>query len=307
MTTDSSRSSSKPRFSTIDIMLIGMSLVWGINFSVVKIALADFSPLSFNSVRFGLASLFLLILLWLVERDLSFRREDVGRLVLLGFIGNTVYQILFINGIARTTAGNSSLILATTPIFVALLSSVLGVERVGRRVWRSVILSFIGILLIVQGAGRTLTLTDQSWIGDLLILAGTICWSIYTVLSKPLLQRYTPLKLTAWTMVMGTLPLVLVSVPSLENQSWSSVSLQGWLSLAYSFCFAIAIGYVVWYTGVSRIGNARTALYENLITVIAVAVAWLFLSESMTLLQVLGAVLVLASLYLARRSSMVNQ
>jgi len=281
-------------------------LVWGINFTVVKIALTDFSPLSFNSLRFSLASLFLLTLLWVLERDLSFRREDLVRLVLLGLIGHTIYQLLFIHGIARTTAGNSSLILATMPIFVALLSSVLGIERVGRKVWQGVMLSFVGILFIVEGAGRTLTLTDQSWIGDLLVLTGTIFWSTYTVLSKPLLQRYSPLKLTTLTMVIGTLPLVLFSVPSLKEQNWSSIPFQGWLSLAFSFCFAIAIGYVIWYTGVSRIGNARTALYENLITVIAVAVAWIFLSETMTLLQVLGAALVFASLYLARRSPTAN-
>jgi len=306
MTTDGSHASSKTRFSSIDIMLIGMSLVWGINFSVVKTALTDLSPLSFNSLRFGFASLFLLTLLWVIERNLSVRREDIVRLFLLGLIGNTFYQLLFIHGIARTTASNSSLILAIMPIFVALLSTVLGAEKVGRRIWYGVVISFIGIFLIVQGTGRTLTITDQSLIGDLLTLAGTICWATYTVLSKPLLQRYTPLKLTTITMAMGTLPLVLVSIPSLNEQNWGSVSLQGWLCLAYSFCLAIAIGYVIWYTGVSRIGSARTALYENLITVIAVAVAWIFLSEKMTLLQILGAVLVLASLYLARRNSKVN-
>ncbi len=306
MTTDGSHASSKTSFSSIDIMLIGMSLVWGINFSVVKTALTDLSPLSFNSLRFGFAALFLLTLLWVIERNLSVRREDIVRLFLLGLIGNTFYQLLFIHGIARTTASNSSLILAIMPIFVVLLSTVLGVEKVGRRIWYGVVISFIGIFLIVQGTGRTLTITDQSLIGDLLTLAGTICWATYTVLSKPLLQRYTPLKLTTITMAMGTLPLVLVSIPSLNEQNWGSVSLQGWLCLAYSFCLAIAIGYVIWYTGVSRIGSARTALYENLITVIAVAVAWIFLSEKMTLLQILGAVLVLVSLYLARRNSKVN-
>jgi drug/metabolite transporter (DMT)-like permease len=144
------------------MLLLMMSLVWGVNFTVVKTALTEFSPLSLNSVRFGLASLFLLIFLWLLERDLSFHREDIGRLVLLGLIGHTIYQLCFIHGIARTTASNSSLILATVPIFVALLSSILGVERVERKVWQSVILSFIGILLITQGAGRALTMTDQS-------------------------------------------------------------------------------------------------------------------------------------------------
>jgi len=306
MTTDGSSNSSKTKFSSIDIMLIGMSLVWGINFSVVKTALTDLSPLSFNSLRFGFASLFLLTLLWVIERNLRVRREDIGRLFLLGLIGNTMYQLLFIHGIDRTTASNSSLILAMIPIFVALLSAVLGVEKVGRKIWYGVVISFIGIFLIVQGTGRTLTITDQSLIGDLLTLAGTICWATYTVLSKPLLQRYTPLKLTTITMAMGTLPIVLVSIPSLNEQNWGSVSLQGWLCLTYSFCLAIAIGYVIWYTGVSRIGSARTALYENLITVIAIVVAWIFLSEKMTLLQILGAVLVLTSLYLARRPSKVK-
>jgi hypothetical protein len=100
-----------------------MSFIWGVNFSVVKGALADFSPLSFNAVRFGTASLILLSLLWLRERNLGIRKKDVGYFVMLGLIGNTAYQLFFINGIALTTATNSSLILATTPIFIVLFGA----------------------------------------------------------------------------------------------------------------------------------------------------------------------------------------
>jgi len=301
MTTKGSHASAKTRFSVIDIMLIGLSFIWGINFSVVKSALTDLAPLSFNSLRFSLASLFLIAFLWIRERSLSVRKEDIGRLILLGLIGNTIYQFLFINGISRTTAGNSSLILATMPIFVAVLSSILRVEKIQLRVWCGVLLSSFGIVLISVGAGKPLSMSSQSLIGDLLVLTGTICWSTYTVLSKPLLQRYSPLKLTTLTVAIGTLPLVFVSIPSLKEQNWNSVSLQAWLSLTFSFCFAIAIGYVLWYTAVSRIGGARTALYEGLITVIAVVIAWLSLSEGMTQLQILGMVLVFISLYLASK------
>ena len=308
MTTDNSRASSKTRFSVIDIMLIGMCVIWGINFTVVKIALeANLSPLSFNSIRFSLASLFLLAVLWIRERNLNIRRQDIGRLFLLGLIGNTAYQLLFIHGISRTTAGNSSLILATTPLFVAVLSSVLHIEKIQRRIWYGVIISFIGIVLISVGAGKTPTIPSESWIGDLLILVGTICWSTYTVFSKPLLQHYSPLKLTTLTISMGTPLLILVSIPSLTQQNWSAVSTQGWLSLAYSFCLAIAIGYTVWYTGVNKIGNARTSLYENLVTVIAVVVAWIILSESMTPIQILGMAFVFLSLYLAQRTTRANK
>ncbi|KPV62034.1 MAG: O-acetylserine/cysteine export protein [Candidatus Bathyarchaeota archaeon BA1] len=122
------------------------------------------------------------------------------------------------------------------------------------------------------------------------------------MLSRPLFQKYTPLKLATLTVVMGTPPLLLVSIPSLNEQNWVSVSWQGWLCLIYSPVLAIAIGYAIWYTGVGHVCSARNSLYSNLTAVIAVAVAWLFLSERMTLLQVLGALLVFISLYLARAS-----
>ncbi|MCJ7560536.1 DMT family transporter, partial [Candidatus Bathyarchaeota archaeon] len=117
MTEAASTSAAKARFSSLDLLLVAMSFIWGINFSVVKGALANFSPLSFNAIRFGTASLILLSLLWIRERSLGVRKKDVGRFVMLALIGNTVYQLFFIMGIARTTAINSSLILATTPIF----------------------------------------------------------------------------------------------------------------------------------------------------------------------------------------------
>ncbi len=299
-------SSAKLRFSSVDFMLMAMSFVWGLNFTVVKVALTYFSPLSFNALRFSLASLLLLGFLRLRERSLSVSREDLKKFVALAIIGNSVYQILFINGIFRTTAGNSSLILATTPIFVALFSSVLHLEKVERRVWQSVILSFLGVALIVLGSGKPLTLTEQSLAGDFLILTGTMCWSIYTVLSKPLLQRYTPLKLTSLTIAMGTPLLVLVSIPSIGVQDWNGIPGQEWLSLAFSACLAIALGYAIWYTGVSRIGSARTSLYEYLVTVIAVAAAWIFLYESMTPIQIVGAFFVFTGLYLSRNFNMEN-
>jgi drug/metabolite transporter (DMT)-like permease len=278
-----------------------MSFIWGLNFTAVKSGLADFLPLAFNAVRFGTSSVILLSLLWLRERSLGVRRKDLARFVMLAIIGNTVYQLFFINGIALTTATNSALILATTPIFIVLFGAALDVEKITNRVVQGVVLSFLGVVMIVLGSGRTLAFTDASLLGDLLIVANPICWSVYTVLSKPMLREYSPLKLTTVTMAIGTVPLILVAIPSLTAQNWGAVSTNAWLSLAFSAVFAIAIGYVLWYTGVSRIGSSRTALYDNLVTVFAVASAWILLSESMSAIQIAGAVLVFVSLYVARR------
>jgi drug/metabolite transporter (DMT)-like permease len=303
MTATASIPVAESRFSKVDLLLILMSIVWGINFSFVKGALVDFSPLSFNALRFGASSLILLSLLWLRERSFRIKRRDVMMFVLLGLIGNTAYQLFFIHGIVLTTATNSSLIIATTPIFIVLFSAALRVEKVTSRIVQGVILSFAGIAMIILGSGKPLSFTDQSWIGDLLTIANPICWGAYTVLSKPLLKDYSPLKLTAITMAIGAAPLLLVSAPALSTENWAAISTSSWLSLSFSAVFAISIGYVVWYTGVNRIGTSRTALYENLVTVFAVASAWVLLSESMTVIQIVGAALVFVSLYVARRNN----
>jgi drug/metabolite transporter (DMT)-like permease len=280
-----------------------MSFVWGLNFTVVKGALADFQPLTFNAIRFGTSSLFLLGMLWLSERRIGVQRKDLGRFVLLAIVGNTAYQLFFIHGIALTSATNSALILATTPIFIILFGAFLNVEKITSRILQGVVLSFAGVVMIVLGSGNSLTFSDQSLLGDLLIVANPICWSIYTVLSKPMLKEYSPLKLTTVTMAIGAVPLVLVGIPSIGQQNWSAISVNAWLGLAFSAFFAIGLGYVVWYTGVSRIGSARTSLYDNLVTVFAVASAWILLGESMTAIQIVGAVLVFVSLYAVRRKT----
>ena len=299
--TENSQAPPKARFS-VNVMLIAMGFIWGINFPIIKHVLAELSPLSFNAIRFSTASLLLLVLLYFREKNFSIRRRDISRFILLAFVGNTVYQLFFIHGIARTTASNSSLILATTPIFIVLLGSVLGVEKITKSILQGIIISFTGIVLVIAGSGKPLVLTDQSLIGDLLTIANPICWATYTVLSKPMLKEYTPLKLTSLTMAIGTIPLVLVSIPSLNAQNWNTVSTQAWLGLAFSAFFAIGIGYLMWYTGISLVGSARTALYENLVTVFAVVSAWILLSENMSPIQIIGASFVFVSLYLVQRA-----
>jgi drug/metabolite transporter (DMT)-like permease len=174
------------------------------------------------------------------------------------------------------------LILATTPIFIILFGALLDVEKVTSRVVQGIILSFAGVLMIILGAGGSLTFSSQSLLGDLLIVANPICWSIYTVLSKPMFKDYSPLKLTTLTMAIGAIPLVIVGTPTLLTQDWAAISVDAWLGLGFSSFFAISIGYVLWYTGVSRIGSARTSLYDNLVTVFAVVSAWILLSEIMS-------------------------
>jgi drug/metabolite transporter (DMT)-like permease len=290
-------------FGLIDLMLLAMILIWGINFAVVKAALAEMTPLSFNSLRFLLASALTLLSLKLIEGDVSFSKRDWWRLLSLGLIGNTCYQLLFINGIDRTTAGNSALLLATTPIFVSLIGAAFGVERVEKLAWVGVSFSFAGIFMVVIGSGKELGLTKETIVGDSLVLVGAVAWSFYTVLSKPLLSHYSALRLTALAMVAGTPFIVLFSIPQLLAQNWAAVSWRGWLGLFFSGSMAVALAYVIWTSGVSRVGSARTAIYSNLSPVIATIFAWLTLGEAITAFMVVGAALIFLGIYLTRRPS----
>ncbi len=294
-------------FGFIDLMLLIMSLIWGINFAVVKAALAEMTPLSFNSIRVILASALTLLSLKLIEGDVGFIRGDWWRLLGLGLIGNTCYQLLFINGIDRTTAGNSALLLATIPIFVSLTGAALGVERVEKLAWVGVFFSFAGILMVIVGSGKELSLAKGTIEGDVLTLIGAAAWSLYTVLSRPLLSRYSALKLTALAMAAGTPFIVLFSIPQLLAQDWAAVSWQGWLGLFFSGSMAIALGYIIWNTGVSKIGSTRTAVYSNLSPVIAAIFAWLTLGEAITAFMVVGAAMIFLGIYLTRRSSQRNR
>jgi drug/metabolite transporter (DMT)-like permease len=287
-------------FGSTDVALVALVTIWGANFAIVKSALSELTPLAFNALRFTGASMVTLILTWIIERDLAIARRDWGMLLVLGFLGDFLYQVLYIHGLARTRASNASLILSTVPIFVALIGTVTRSERIHRTNWIGIALSFVGIFVLLSASGTGVAVGGQTLTGDLLVLCATVLWAIYTTFSKRLMQRNSALKTTAWLMASTTPLLVLIAIPDLLSQDWHAVSLQSWLGLVYSAALAIAIGYVIWNAGVQRIGSARTSLYSYLVPLVAVVVAWAFLGESMQPLQALGAAGILLGVGMGR-------
>lgn len=295
---------SKIGFGCIDLALVGMTLIWGFNFIVIKTTLTEIAPLAFMAGRFIIAATLLVLIVKWRQGGIGIPRADWRSAALLGIVGTTLYQPLFVNGLALTKASNSALILAATPAFIALLNRFIRGERFTLRGWVGIALSFLGIALIVVSSGD-MTLDPSALLGDVLILTAAILWSLYSVLSAPLLKRYSSLSLTALSTLFGTIPLVLLSIPALAVQPWASVSTGGWVGLLYSAIFAIVIAYVIWNIGVQRIGGARTALYNNLTPVVATLAAFVFLNETLTWLKIAGAVVIFVGLYLARTANIV--
>ena len=204
------------------------------------------------------------------------------------------------NGMALTTPANSSLLMATSPIWVAVLGYLLQIERISRVTWYGILLSFVGIIVLITGGGGEISLGSENMVGDLLLLGCAIAWALYTTASKPLLGRYSPLKLTAWTMVAGTIPLVIISMPAIGAAGLVR-DLRGRVGGAGLFHAAGGSGRLPHLVHERPAGRQRrTAIYSNLTPVIAIVFAWLTIGSTLAPLQLLGAAVVLSGLVLTR-------
>jgi drug/metabolite transporter (DMT)-like permease len=287
--------------TSINPRLTLVAIVWGVNFAFVKYALADFSPLSFTTLRFFLASLFLISVMLINRESLAMEHRDIGAVFTLGFIGITLYNILFIEGLNYTTASNSALFISSSPLFAALILALKNRKRINARIIAGLLLSTSGVFLIIQGRPGGLGFSRRDLAGDLLTLTAAAFWALYTIKAKPLLEKYSAVKVTAYSMAAGTVLLLPVSSYELLHQSWSSVPFRSWAAFSFSTFVSGGIAFTLWYHGVKTIGVTRTVVYHYIVPFVAVVFAALFLGERITFLQIIGGISILAGVYLVQR------
>lgn len=273
---------------------------WGLNFSIIKISLREMTPGGFNGLRLALTALILAGLMAARGESWRVEKRDFGRLVLLGILSHAFYQILFINGIDRTTASNSSFILSFSPVFVALLGGLLRIEKIHWTAWAGILISAAGLYLVIGARPGGIHLLSEGFRGDLLIFASSILWAMSTVFSKEFLARLSPLKFCAITVGAGALAYLPFTAGAMARIPWASVSFAAWGGLVYSAVVSLVFGYLVWYASVRRVGNVRTAVYSNLTPVFTAFFAFLLLGESFNLRQIGGAAIILAGVFLTR-------
>lgn len=278
-------------------MLI-VCLIWGLNFSVTKLALAQIPPLPFTAVRFLLASLLLWLVLRLTEGPAVVSGQALRLLVFLGFLGNTCYQLAFTVGLDHTAATNSALILSTVPTVVALFAGVLGLERVTGRMWLGIALGTVGVILVI--ATRGVGFRSATLLGDGLTILAVLFWAGYTIGLRAVPPSISSLRVTTITTIAGTPGLVLAGVPGMLDLDWDGVPLQGWAGLGYAAVFSLVLAYLLWNRSVKAVGGTRTAIYMCVTPLFAGAGAWLLLGERPHALQGVGAVLIVAGVLLTR-------
>jgi drug/metabolite transporter (DMT)-like permease len=277
--------------------LLLMAVLWGSNFTVVKVATRSIPELPFNALRLLVAAAAFLAAIRIREGWPRLTRDEWVRVAQLAVLGHVLYQVCFVAGVKRTSVANSSLIFAFTPVVVALLTAAVGHERVPLTRWAGAMLSMGGIYLVVgarAGAG------DATPTGDLLSAGAMCCWAIYTVAARPLLTRRSALTITGYSMAIGSVLYLPLAWTGFRQLTWSTVPTAAWTALTLSALLALFVAYVIWYTAVQTIGSTRTSMYSNVTPLVAMTVAAIWLGELITIRKVIGAAAVIAGLAITR-------
>ncbi len=271
---------------------------WAANFIVVKAANEQIPPITFAFLRFGLAAVTLLVLLRWREGDLRLPRRDVLPILGLGALGFGVYQILWATALQDIPAGDSALLIATTPVITALLAVASGADSLTRTKLLGSLVSFAGVAVIVA-AGHGITL-GGALIGDALTLLAAVCWSVYTAFGAPILRRHSPLRTTTWAMVGGSLVLLVPGLFQAVGVPWSGVSADAWAGLLFSAFIPAGIANVVVFSAIRLLGPTRVTAYQFLVPFMAVLMGAAFLAEPVRLDQLLGGVVIVIGVAIAR-------
>ncbi|MBN1814934.1 MAG: DMT family transporter [Anaerolineae bacterium] len=264
-------------------------LFWASAFSAIRAGLAAYEPGHLALLRFLVASAVLAVYAVLTRMRVSELR-DLPAMLLMGFLGITVYHLALNYGEVTVTAGAASLLIASAPTVTALLATLFLGERLKAWGWVGIAVSFVGVALIALGEGDPST--GSGWQGvrfeprALLILLAAASTSLYFIMQKRYLKKYNALQLSAYSIWTGTL-LMLVFLPGLVR-ALPTAPLDATLAVVYLGIFPAALAYVAWTYVLSRMPASIAGSFLYLSPVLATLIAWVWLREMPTWLSLVG-------------------
>lgn len=288
----------------VRLLMVLTTIFWSGAFITGKIAVREFPPFALTFFRFLFALPFIFTILYIREPDnLLPRGRQWSALFILGFIGTFCYHVLFFTSIKYTTAINSSLIGATNPMVTTLLAALFFSERLTPLRVFGITLSFSGVFLFISNGDLQLISKFQFNKGDLVMLIAVCCFAIYSLLSRRFMKQYhlSPLMVTSYTFLIC----IVISIPFVlwENPAayFFSATAGGWLSILYMSVFASVLGYLIQMVAIQHIGAPRTAIFINLVPIFTIIQSVTILGESITLIKLISAAIVISGVYLATR------
>ena len=274
------------------------ALLWGGVFTAVKFGLQSIPTLSFATLRLLLAGcLFLLIAGRPPWKSLS--GPVWNRLILTG-LAQTVFQILLLQGLQRTSVSASAILLATAPLLTAVWLALRREHRQSGRQWVGLAAGFVGVALVVRADGTDLA--GSATLGNLMAFGARVAWAWYSLALRPVVAALGPVRAATATVVFAALAFTPFAVPELLTVDWARVSWPAWAGLGYGATAGLVVATALWVRSLERWGTQLTMNYGYLEPVAAVIIAAVLLGESLSPLQVIGGGFALVGVWLASRT-----
>jgi drug/metabolite transporter (DMT)-like permease len=279
-------------------------ILWGISFVATKAALREVSPVTLIFTRFALGVAVLFLILKLRRESLVPPRDTWLMLAVMGFVGIFVHQMVQVHGLTLTTAVRTGWLIGLTPIWSAVLAALFLGEGFGPRKVFGLFLGLVGALLVItRGELSSQVLALPATQGDLLILASTVNWAIYTILGRETLKRLGSTRAIAAAMFAGWAMLIPFFVSGAGWQEYRDLSSTSVIAIVFLGVGCSGLGYLFWYAGLERIDTSQVAAFLYLEPVVTLMAAVALLGEPVAISTILGGVLVLVGVLIVQTAT----
>ena len=283
--------------ASAELMLIVIVLLWSGGYTASRYGVTHgFEPIPFSALRYLLSAVIFVVVVLVREGRLRIERRDLIYLVPAALIGIVVNQIAFVYAVSLATAATVALVFGTLPIFASVLTHLLGWEQLSRKHWIATGVSFAGVALVALGVGGQLS-ADLG--GVLLALLAALTFAAFSVSIGPLMRRHSPYQVSALVVLAGTIPLLAIASPQIARQDWTGIDPLAWAAFAYVVFMFTSTTYL-WFIALDRVGAPHATLWVNLQPFIGALVAVVILSEGLGPIQILGGLVIAASIVIAR-------
>jgi len=277
-------------------------IVWGASFVATKVALQDISPVTIVWLRFLMGVAILGMAVALRKQFALPDKKEWGYFALLGFLGITFHQWLQSNGLQTSEAGTTAWIVATTPVFMALLGRVLLKETLGWAKILGILLAFMGVLVVVsKGDPASISIGKFGAPGDALILVSAVNWAVFSALSRRGLKSHPASLMMFYVMGFGWLFTTLLFVTTGGFAEIRALTFSGWLGVLFLGIFCSGLAYIAWYDALKALATAQTGVFLYIEPLVAVVVAFFILGEAILPASLIGGVVILLGVWLVNR------
>ena len=285
------------------IALLAVNVFYGANYSIAKISLPEYiQPAGYILLRTGASLLLYIAFLLVIMRGQSLRisKADIFRFIICGITGVAVNQVLFFEGLARTSPVHAALILTSNPLLVLVAAAFLIKEKITWRKFTGIFLGISGaVLLIVYG--NEVTIGYGTMQGDLFILLNSMSYAIYLVMVKPLMKKYNPMLVVTWVFLFGMIFTIPFGYGEFSQVQWSAMPTHVVWSVIYVIIFATFLAYLFNTYALKTVSPAVVSYYIYIQPLIAAFIAYFLEEEKLTTLHLVSCLLIFSGVFLVSR------